>query len=52
MAASGPWRLRSGWWGETPIDREYWDVELSSGPLLRIFREAATDAWFADGIYD
>jgi hypothetical protein len=50
--ASGPWSLEDGWWSETPADRDYWDVELSDGALYRIYRERATGAWFADGIYD
>ena len=50
--ASGPWRLEEGWWSEEPVDREYWDVELSDGGLYRIFRDGRRGEWFADGIYD
>jgi len=50
--ASGPWRVEEKWWSEAAIDREYWDVELSDGGLYRIFRDARSGAWFADGIYD
>jgi len=32
--------------------RDYWDVELSDGGLYRIYRDRATNAWFADGVYD
>ncbi len=49
--AAGPWRLEDGWWNDTPIERDYWDVELSGGGLYRIFRNNEGD-WFADGMYD
>ncbi|MEZ5332401.1 MAG: DNA polymerase Y family protein [Thermoanaerobaculia bacterium] len=50
--ASGPWRLESDWWEETPARRDYWDVELAGGGLYRIFRDRASGEWFADGMYD
>ncbi len=50
--AAGPWSMEEGWWSEAPAGRDYWDVELSDGALYRIYRDRATDAWFADGIYD
>jgi hypothetical protein len=34
------------------VAREYWDVELADRGLYRIFRDAATGRWYADGIYD
>ena len=51
-AASGPWLLEDGWWSETPAARAYWDVELESGGLYRLYRDAASGDWFADGVYD
>ncbi|MEQ8762772.1 MAG: DNA polymerase Y family protein [Planctomycetota bacterium] len=50
--AAGPWRLEDRWWGTDGEEREYWDVELSSGVLARIYRDAKTTEWFADGLYD
>lgn len=50
--ASGPWRLESDWWEETPARRDYWDVELAGGALYRIYRERESGEWFADGMYD
>jgi protein ImuB len=50
--AAGPWSLEEGWWSDAPVDRDYWDVELSDGGLYRIFRDRRTRAWFADGLYD
>jgi len=50
--ASGPWRVEQSWWDNEPALRDYWDVELSSGSVCRIFCERATNAWFVDGMYD
>ncbi len=50
--ASGPWGLEEEWWAEDPAGRDYWDVEIAGRGLYRIYRERATGAWFADGIYD
>jgi protein ImuB len=50
--ASGPWGLEEEWWDDDPAGRDYWDVEVAGRGLYRIYRERATGAWFADGIYD
>ena len=50
--AAGPWRCESGWWRGHPMDRDYWDVELSDGRLYRIFRNRRGGDWYADGVYD
>ena len=50
--ASGPWSLEDGWWNENPVERDYWDVELSGGGLYRVYRDRTTGDWFADGMYD
>jgi protein ImuB len=50
--ASGPWGLEEEWWSEEPVARDYWDVELASGGLYRIYRDRASGEWYADGIYD
>jgi len=50
--AAGPWTLEEGWWNETPVERDYWDVELGGGRLYRVYRDRTTGDWFADGMYD
>jgi protein ImuB len=50
--AAGPWSLEDGWWSERPVERDYWDVELSGGRLIRLYRDRITGDWFADGMYD
>jgi len=50
--AAGPWTIEEGWWNEEPVERDYWDLELSGGGLYRVYRDRATGDWFADGMYD
>jgi protein ImuB len=52
VRASGPWRLRAGWWGDAPLERDYYDVEIRGGALLRLFHDVPIDSWFVDGVYD
>jgi protein ImuB len=50
--AAGPWSMEEGWWSDAPAARDYWDVELSEGGLYRVYRDRASNSWFADGVYD
>ena len=50
--AAGPWEIEEGWWRETPALRDYWDVELRNGAVCRLYRDRASERWFADGVYD
>lgn len=52
QVASGPWVLEEAWWGGDPVERDYWDLELSGGGLYRVFRERTSGDWFVDGVYD
>jgi protein ImuB len=50
----GPMRLSGEWWceGQRAWSRNEWDIQLRDGPLCRIYEEAASGAWFLEGIYD
>ena len=50
--ASGPWELEESWWTDSPIRREYWDVEMKGGGIFRVYRDRETHRWYVDGIYD
>jgi protein ImuB len=50
--SAGPWSLEEGWWNDKPVERDYWDLELSGGGLYRVYRDRTTGDWFADGMYD
>src|SRR5262249_12358644 len=50
--AAGPWSMEGGVWSGAPAARDYWDVELAEGGLYRLYRDRASRAWFADGVYD
>jgi protein ImuB len=48
---SGPWRIESDWWTETPAAREYWDVELDGGAVYRLYQSESSE-WFVDARYE
>ncbi len=50
--AAGPWGMEDEWWMPNPTGRDYWDVELTTGGLYRLYRDRASGSWYADGIYD
>lgn len=50
--AAGPWGMEEEWWSETPTARDYWDVELATGGIFRIYRDRVSGEWFADGVVD
>jgi protein ImuB len=50
--AAGPWGMEDEWWMPDPTGRDYWDVELTTGGLYRLYRDRASGSWYADGIYD
>lgn len=49
---AGPWRVRGEWWTDDPFAREYYDVELTDGGIYRMYRNARSGRWLADGVYD
>ncbi len=49
---SGPWLLSGAWWSERPFDREYWELVLGDGRVLRVFRERPGERWWLDGMHD
>jgi protein ImuB len=52
VACAGPWRTSGDWWTNEPWSHEEWDVELSTGPLLRIHLDLLLKRWFIEGSYD
>ena len=52
LVCSGPWRSSGDWWTNQAWAREDWDVEISTGALLRICRHGHPPRWFVEGSYD
>jgi len=52
IACAGPWRTSGDWWTNEPWSNEEWDVELSTGPILRIHLDLLLNRWFVEGSYD
>jgi len=47
---AGPWRFDSGWWRDDPLGRDYYEMELASGDVFRVFFDHGRRRWFVDGI--
>jgi protein ImuB len=48
---AGPFRVRADWW-QAPVQRDYFDVELSDGAIYRVYHDLLNDAWQVDGCYE
>jgi hypothetical protein len=51
-SCAGPWQLESSWWSPSPVDREYWDVELARGKSYRMYRGEGKAEWYVDAGYE
>jgi protein ImuB len=49
VTSAGPWSVEEGWWRERSDVREYWEIELESGGVYRVYENGG---WFADARYD
>lgn len=47
---SGPYRVRVGL--GAPVLRDYYDVELEEGTLLRLYQDLASASWCIEAVYD
>lgn len=50
VECSGPWRVEIGWFSDTYVVRDEYDVLLEDGELYRIYRQGAQ--WYLRGNYD
>ncbi len=54
--ASGPWNSSGDWWNEDRWSREEWDITIEARTkgigMYRIYRDVASNRWFAEGVYD
>jgi len=52
LSCAGPWRTSGEWWKTDAWEHDEWDVAVSDGGLLRIYKELPTRRWFIEGRYD
>lgn len=52
VQVTGPERLQTAWWDDTPVHRDYYRVRTSGGSAWWLFRELQTGSWFLHGIFD
>ncbi len=50
IECNGPWRIEEGWFEETAVTRDEYDVLLEDRSLLRIYRQGKH--WYLRGAYD
>src|SRR5687768_14994962 len=40
------WRIEDRWWTETPIKRDYWELELDGGNVVTLFHDEIAQVWY------
>jgi hypothetical protein len=50
VECKGPWRIEEGWFTDTPVARDEYDVLLDDDKLVRIYRQGRH--WYLRGEYD
>lgn len=50
LECTGPWRIEEGWFAQTAIARDEYDVLLDGNTLVRIYRQGTY--WYLRGAYD
>lgn len=50
IACRGPWRIEEGWFSDSAVTRDEYDVFLEENALVRIYRQGAH--WYVRGAYD
>lgn len=45
-AVQDRWRIDDEWWREMPVSRMYWQVRLSGGRVLTVFRDLIGGDWW------
>src|SRR5690606_22157776 len=52
VSLAGPWRLQGEWWPAAPLQRDYFDAQLTDGGVYRVYFDRQAQRWFLDGSYD
>jgi protein ImuB len=51
-AAHGPTRLEGEWWTDTPLARDYFEVETDDGGHYWLYRDHADGRFYLHGVFD
>lgn len=52
LSCAGPFRTVAEWWTPQPLALDTFDLEVSSGLLLRASKELHSGAWWIEAVYD
>jgi hypothetical protein len=45
------WKVETSWW-DRPVVREYWRAVLNNNLLCELYRDASSNEWFLERVYD
>ncbi|MCA9065038.1 MAG: DNA polymerase Y family protein [Planctomycetaceae bacterium] len=49
---TGPERIQTAWWDDTPVHRDYFRLRTDSDSMFWIYRDLRNTDWFLHGIFD
>jgi protein ImuB len=52
VATFGPTKVNTEWWSNTPVSREYYEVETEDGGRYWVFRKNEDGQYYLHGIFD
>ncbi len=52
VATFGPTKVNTEWWSNTPVSREYYEVETEDGGRYWVFRKDEDGQYYLHGIFD
>jgi hypothetical protein len=52
VEATQRWVVEVDWWTANPVSRDYWRLIVRDQFLVDVFRDHATDRWYAERIWD
>ena len=52
VATHGPTKVDSEWWSESPVSRDYYEVETEDGGRYWVFKKKADGNYYLHGIFD
>jgi protein ImuB len=52
VAQHGPTKVDSEWWSESPVTRDYYEVETQDGGRYWVFKKKTDGQYYLHGIFD
>ena len=52
VASYGPTKIDSEWWSDSPVERDYYEVQTEDGGRYWVFKKRNTGKYYLHGIFD